>query len=236
MKKIAYLITLVFAFVITGCDDSTAGLTRITYYPELVLEGESTLYLDKGTTFEEPGYTAIMNGEDVTDEVEIFTNLDTNTSGVYTINYSIINADGFYTTASRTVIVTDPNDPIEGYWDTDPDSYRVSEGETAYGASYPVLIINNGDGTYSVDDLLGGWYCFRANYGTDYCMTGSIAISGNTVTVLGNSHIEGWGDGLDSTSDSKPDINQGTYNADTNTLYWHISYVNMDFHVTMYKR
>ena len=30
-------------------DDSTEGFTRITYYPELSLEGEKTLYVDKET-------------------------------------------------------------------------------------------------------------------------------------------------------------------------------------------
>lgn len=230
MKKLAYLMAFVFTLALTSCgEDSTAGMTDITYYAELTLEGETTMYVDKGDAYEEPGYSAVMNGEDVTDQVEVTSNVDTSTSGVYTITYSIVNEDGFYTTSTRTVIVLDPNDPIEGYWDTDENNYRDYEGQTAYGDSYEILIINNGDGTYYVEDLLGGWYYYRAGYGSSYAMTGNIAIDGSTVTLV-DSYIAGWGDGLDY-------LDQGTYDATTETLSWHVSYAGyLEFYVTMYKR
>ena len=41
-------------------DDSTEGFTRITYYPELSLEGEKTLYVDKGATFTDPRLAAAV--------------------------------------------------------------------------------------------------------------------------------------------------------------------------------
>lgn len=230
MKRIlAYLLVPVLVLTLWSCDKSTEGVTRITYYAELTLQGESTLYVDKGSPFVDPGYTATMNGEDVTSQVKVSSNVDTSTSGVYTITYSIANADGFSSTAQRTVIVTDPNDPIEGYWDTDPDSYRDYNGQTFYGASYPVLILNNGDGTYSVEDMLGGWYNYRAGYGSDYAMSGVISINGGVVTLV-SSYIPGWGDGLDYLQD-------GTYDASTNTLSWKVGYGGtLDFYVTMNKR
>lgn len=230
MKKIlAYLLTFVLVVTLWSCDKSTEGLTRITYYAELTLEGESTLYVDKGATFVEPGYTAVMNGEDVTDQVKVSSNLDTSTSGVYTITYSIVNADGFYSTDQRTVIVTDPNDPIEGYWDTDANSYRDYNGQTFYGASYPVLIINNGDGTYNVEDMLGGWYYYRSGYGSSYAMSGVIAIEGGVVTLV-SSYIAGWGDGLDY-------LENGVYDANSKTLSWKVRYAGeLDFYVKMNKR
>lgn len=230
MKKLAYLMAFVFTLALTSCgEDSTAGMTDITYYAELTLEGETTMYVDKGDAYEEPGYSAVMNGEDVTDQVEVTSNVDTSTSGVYTITYSIVNEDGFYTTSTRTVIVLAPNDPIEGYWDTDENSYRDYEGQTAYGDSYEILIINNGDGTYYVEDLLGGWYYYRAGYGSSYAMTGNIAIDDSTVTLV-DSYIAGWGDGLDY-------LDQGTYDATTGTLSWHVSYAGyLEFYVTMYKK
>lgn len=230
MKKIlAYLLVPVLVMTLWSCDKSTEGLTRITYYAELTLDGESTVYVDKGAAFVEPGYTATMNGEDVTDQVEVNTDLDTSTSGVYVINYSIVNADGFYSTAKRTVIVTDPNDPIEGYWDTDAESYRDYNGQTPYGASYPVLIINKGDGTYSVEDMLGGWYCYRSGYGSSYSMSGVIAVDGNAVT-LKSSYIPGWGDGLDYLKD-------GVYDAASGSLSWCVCYASeLLFYVKMYKR
>lgn len=231
MKRLSYLLVIAFILALTGCsDDSTAGLTSITYYAELTLAGETTMQVQKGTTFEDPGYTAVMNGEDVTDQVTVTSNVNTSTSGVYTVQYSIVNEDGFASTATRTVIVLDLNDPIEGYWDTDPNCYRDYQGgQTAYGSSYSILIINNGDGTYYVDDLLGGWYSYRAGYGTSYCMTGNVSISGSTVELV-DSYIAGWGDGLDW-------MEEGAYDAATNTLSWHICYAGeLEFYVTMYKR
>ena len=106
-NRILFIAMLAFAaFVTISCDDeSTEGMTRITYYAKLSLEGDKTLYVDKGSEFVDPGYSAIMEGEDVTDMVEVSSNVNTAKSGVYSISYSIVNNDGFYSTASRTVIV-----------------------------------------------------------------------------------------------------------------------------------
>ena len=126
--------------------------------------------------YEEPGYTAILNGEDVTDQVKVTTNLDINESGVYTIRYSIANADGFSSSASRTIIVLDPDDEIEGIYATDPEeSYRDYNGIVLYQLSFDILVFNRGD-YYEVDDLLGGWYCQRAGYGSNFAMWGAIDI------------------------------------------------------------
>lgn len=232
--KTKLLITMAFvgiAMIFNSCtDDSTEGLTRITYYPELTLEGDKTLYLDKGTSFTDPGYTAILNGEDVSDQVEISTNLNTNKSGIYTISYSIMNADGFSSSASRKVIVTDPNDAIEGIYYTDPESYRLYNGaQVAYGNSFTILILNNGDGTYSVDDLLGGWYCQRAGYGSNYAMQGIISVSADGSIDMLASYVPGWGDTATGMTDGK---------FEDGTITWNLEYTDYPFFfiVTMYKR
>lgn len=113
-SKLLYLMVFALATVsLASCDDeSTAGLTRITYYPELTMEGPATVYVDKGTTFTDPGYSAILDGEDVTDQVQVNSNVNMAASGVYSISYAVTNDDGFSSTASRTVVVTDPNDQI----------------------------------------------------------------------------------------------------------------------------
>lgn len=232
--KTKLLITMAFvgiAMIFNSCtDDSTEGLTRITYYPELTLEGDKTLYLDKGASFTDPGYTAILNGEDVSDQVEISTNLNTNKSGIYTISYSIVNADGFSSSASRKIIVTDPNDAIEGIYYTDPESYRLYNGaQVAYGNSFTILILNNGDGTYNVDDLLGGWYCQRAGYGSDYAMQGIISVSADGSIEMLASYVPGWGDTATGMTDGK---------FEDGTITWNLEYTDYPFFfiVTMYKR
>ncbi len=223
---------LIVAVTFTACGDKdTEGLTRITYYPTLELEGDATLYWDKGTPYEDPGYYSELNGEDVTDQVTVSGTVDYNTSGIYTITYtSMTNEDGFSSSASRTVIVLDPNDPVEGIYYTDANNYREYNGaQVLYGDSYQVLVINEG-GYYYVDDLLGGWYCQRAGYGTSYAMEGYISINDDGTVELLDSYVPGWGDAAEFMSD-------GVWDAATGTLSWMIEYTTypMDFYVTMYK-
>ena len=223
---------LIVAVNFSACDDKDSeGLTRITYYPTLELEGGSTIYWDKGTPYEDPGYYSELNGEDVTDQVTVSGTVDYNTSGIYTLSYtSLINEDGFSSSATRTVIVLDPNDPIEGVYNTDPSSYRLyNDNQTLYNGSYEILVINEGD-YYYVDDLLGGWYCQRAGYGTNYAMEGYIAINDDGTVELLDSYVPGWGDAAEFMSDGKWDEASGT-------MSWMIEYTTypMDFYVTMYK-
>lgn len=231
-KNILIALAIGAVMTFTACDDdSTGGLTRITYYPELTLEGDATYYVDKGTEYVEPGYVATLNGEDVTDQVIVSGTVDGNTSSIYTITYTIYNEDGFSSSATRTVIVLDPNDEIEGIYDTDPANYRLYSGaQVAYGGSYEILVINYG-GYYYVDDLLGGWYRDRAGYGDNYAMQGYIYVNSDYTVELLDSYVSGWGDSAEFMSDGK-------FDPATGTLSWMIEYTTypMDFYVTMYKR
>ena len=234
MRKNIFIAMVLLASVMafTSCDDdSTGGLTRITYYPELTLEGDETVYLDKGSEYVEPGYTALLNGEDVSDQVIVSGTVDGSTSGIYTITYTIYNEDGFSSSATRTVIVLDPNDEVEGIYYTDANSYRLYSGnQVVYGGSYEILIINYG-GYYYVDDLLGGWYRDRAGYGDNYAMQGYIYVNDDYTVELLDSYVPGWGDTAEFMSDGK-------FDPETGTMSWMIEYTTypMDFYVTMYKQ
>ncbi len=215
-----------------SCEEKSKDKSWITYYPDLVLEGDATIYVDKGSEFVDPGYTATLNGVDVSDQVVVTSNVNTSVSGVYTITYSITNEDGFSSSATRTVIVTDPNDAIEGVYDTDPDlCYRDNSGTTDnayYATSWEILVFNNGDGTYSIDDLLGGYYYYGRNYGSAYAMEATVTIADDGTMGLVDSYVAGWGDsalGLD-----------GAFDADTQTFTWDVEYVTYIFHVVMTKR
>lgn len=185
------------SFALTSCGDKDSeGLSRFTYYPVLELQGETSLVVAKGSTFQDPGYTATLNGEDVSSQVTVNSNVNTAKSGVYTVVYSIKNDDGITANAKRKVIVLDPNSSIEGFYLTKADSYRSYNGNNvAYGRAFEILVIDNGDGTLDVDDLFGGWYCQRAGYGTNYCCVGTIALNGSDVSLV-SSNVPGWGDEL----------------------------------------
>ena len=210
MKK-NVLYTMLFAVVallVTSCGDKeTEGKSRFTYYPTIELEGDTYLVWDKGTPFVDPGYVSTMNGVDVTSEVMVSGAPDVNKSGIYKMTYTTKkNDDGFDASASRTVVVLDPNSAVEGFYLTQPDSYRTYNGnEVAFGNAFEILIIDNGDGTLYVDDLFGGWYCQRAGYGTKYAMGGTISLAADGTVGLISSLVPGWGDSLDDLTGSYAD-------------------------------
>lgn len=210
MKK-NILFTMLFALcalVLTSCDKKSEGLSRVTYYPSITLEGDTYLVWEKGEAYVEPGYYSELNGEDVTSQVTISGNVDVNKSGIYTLTYTTVkNEDGFDASTSRTVVVLDSSSPIEGFYMNQATSNRNG---TAYGKNYEVLVIDNGDGTVTVDDILGGWYCQRAGYGTNYAMTADIAVAADGTMTLISSYVPGWGDGLDSL--------EGTFDAASSTF------------------
>lgn len=227
MKKILYFVIAAAALVFgaTSCEKTSEGLTGITYYPVITLQGDSYMVVDKGSTFVDPGFTAELNGEDYSSEVTVNSNVDTSTSGVYSVSYSAINADGFAASVIRTVVVLDANDPVEGFYLVDPTSNRNG---TKYG-NYEVLIIGEGDGVYSVDDLLGGWYRDRAGYGDSYAMQGEIEVAEDGSVSLIDSYVPGWGDSADSFSD-------GSYDFDKNVLKYALVYAGtLNFNVILVK-
>ena len=205
----------VVALLVTSCGDKESeGKSRFTYYPTIELEGDTYLVWDKGTPFVDPGYVSTMNGEDVTAEVMISGTPD-------------VNNDGFDASASRTVVVLDPNSAVEGFYLTQPDSYRTYNGnEVAFGNAFEILVIDNGDGTLYVDDLFGGWYCQRAGYGTKYAMGGTISLAADGTVGLISSLVPGWGDGLDDLTGSFAD---GVFTVDAvynkNTMHFYQTWV-----------
>ena len=231
MKKNIFYTMLIamVTMLVTSCgNEESEGKSRFTFYPVLELFGSDYMIIDKGTTFEDPGFTATMNGEDVTSEVNVQSNVNTAKSGIYTVVYSIVNADGIAANAKRTVVVLDPTNAIEGIYYTTADSYRLREGaQVAYGSEFQLLVLDNGDGTYSADDLLGGWYCQRAGYGDKYAMPATIQIADGEVIIVGGGGVAGWGDYYDDF--------EGTFDAATSTFNIKTSYAGMDFVQTWIK-
>ena len=231
-KSIWYIAALIsFAFGFNACEKDSKGLTKVTYYADIQLEGSSYMVVNKNSEYIDPGYTAVMEGKDVTDQVIVTGEVDTSASGIYTVIYSIVNADGFSTTVSRTVVVVDLSDPIEGIWNVDPSSYRIydSGSPQPYGGAFQLLILNNGDGTYYVEDLMAGWYSQRAGYGSDYNMEAVVTISGDGSITLEDSYVAGWGDSADA-------FENGQFDADGKSISYTLFYAGViEFHVTLNK-
>lgn len=83
-------------------DRETEGISRVTEFPILTMQGEQWVSLPVGGTFTDPGVTATEGGESIT-VVTGGNTVDTNTPGVYVVTYTATNQDGFAATLRRYV-------------------------------------------------------------------------------------------------------------------------------------
>ena len=196
---------------LTGCDKDSEGLTKITTYAVIDLDGGSLVKVNKGATFTDPGFTAIQGTEDVTANVTVSGNVNTARCGFYTLTYSVVNPDGFPATASRTVMVVDPDNFASAYLAS------CKYGSRSY-SGLKIMITDNGDGTYAIDDLAGGLYCqgrypgYEA-YGYDFWYDDNLKLDGSTVTLAA-----GMGSGTNWYWKEPLDCLNGTYDAETGTV------------------
>ena len=226
---------LMVAALVASCGKKESeGLSRITYYPVLELQGGSVEVAAKGVPFTDPGCKCTLNGEDVTAKVTVSGTVDTNNSGIYTLVYtSPKNEDGFTASASRTVYVYDVNDPMEGLFSIDMSqskrdgaAYAAQASWTKVGGSpyHEVFAYKDGDVLY-MDDILGGYYAGGRGYGANYMLGGWLAFDGYDIVEVVDSYIPGWGDGADSC--------EGAFDPDTNTYSFTTVYAGMNFNVVM---
>lgn len=226
MKKIlAYLLVPVLVMTLWSCDKSTEGLTRITYYPTLEVLGESTVYINVGETYADEGCYAELNGEDVSSEVIATSNVDNSTPGVYSISYVIYNADGFSTTASRTVYVIDPDNIATLYMGT-----CFTGSETFSDAL--ISISDNGDGTYLLDDIMGGFYFngVYPGYEPTYDFHAEVNFrlnADNTITQVGEVGSWYFSGQVDMS------IKEGVYDPATRTVTLDVAYGDSTLEVTL---
>jgi hypothetical protein len=160
LKTMAFLLTVV---LFASClEDTTEGVTRITYYPSITILGDGFVVVGLGSTYNDAGCTVILNGEDVSDQAIITSNVNTTRTGLYTVTYKAVNTDGFSRSASRTVYVADLANVYEGDLSGDYTSMITrlvkSTGATADRGPYTLTLTKLAEGHYTIKDLPGGWY------------------------------------------------------------------------------
>ena len=222
MKNIKYLaMVALVALSLSSCDKDTEGLTDITYYPVITLNGGDVI-LKLGENYVDPGYSADLNGEDVTSQVVVTNNIDNTTFGSYKVNYSVKNSDGFSATESRNVFVCNPGHIDNLYF-----------GESQYGSRHyynaPIKVLDNGDGTYTVDDILGGFYCYGRYPGYlgvyDFFADAVIHLDGDNVIL---DEVGSW------YFDAYPiSIVEGKYDAEAETFTFDLDFDGDPFYVQL---
>lgn len=233
MKKILFytLMLCLSSFALTSCNDDNDELTdaKVTYYPTLEIQGDKFTLVPIGTAYTELGCKGTLLGEDCTSDIVTTGSVDANTPGLYYINYTYTNAQGYKTSVKRTVAVCDPSitTDIAGTYTVQNGSYRDYSGNASEFKGYKVSVTKAAPGLFYVSDLMGGYYDQGAGYGENYAMTGYVQLlSDNTIKVL-SSHIAGWGDSLDS-------FENGKYDSETGTITYDAAYASvMIFHVIL---
>jgi len=114
MKKIFYILIIVHAaFFISGCKKNleSEGVSKLSI--KLTLNGSTLMAIPRGTTFVDPGFTAVdgNTNKDVNSKVKVDGTVDDQTTGYYELTYSAVNADGISISTIRQVIIYDPAAP-----------------------------------------------------------------------------------------------------------------------------
>lgn len=225
MKKVIYsaIFGALAALSFTSCEDETsAGLTRITYYPVIELEGGDVV-IGLGEDYVEPGAVATLNGADVTSSMKVTNDIDNSQVGLYHVTYSAVNADGFSASETRNVYVVN-----EGSIAT------IYHAESQYGSRHyfnlPIQMYDNGDGTYDVDDILGGFYCLGRYpgyeaYGYDFWAEATIRVNDDGSVELLEVGNWLWKD------DPKIILEEGSYDKATGTFKFVFDFGGDPFYV-----
>lgn len=167
--------------VLTNCEDKESeGVSRLTQYADITLNGDDLMFVKVGTPYNEPGATAKEGESDVEVTTSYsgtyfngsVTDIDTNVGDIYTVTYSAVNKDGFPGSKSRTVVVAGEGDlvnSIEGlYTATVVRTPGGGPADADYTDREWVVINKVDDNTYEISDAIGGYYDFGRAYGPAY--------------------------------------------------------------------
>ena len=167
MKYISKLIiVVVLALFFTGCEYFKAPETTLNVqtgeikFPAIALNGDPLITFEVGTgTYEEQGAIASLGAEDISEDIVITGSVDSNTPGVYAINYlvSTINSLGQpgNATVNRFVLVTSEDL-------TDVDLSGLYQG-SGFGTQI-ATVTKLSTGWYHIDKVLASGNNIAATY------------------------------------------------------------------------
>jgi len=115
MKRVIQILAIAaLVFVEFSCEpelDSEGIAAGVIRYPSILLEGEDPMVIQAGQEFNDPGAKAFLGTDDITEQLETTSTVDTDVPGVYQVNYTVSTINELdqesTVTVSRLVSVTD---------------------------------------------------------------------------------------------------------------------------------
>lgn len=175
-KFINKIIPVILLVLLISCEqeDSTEGVSRITYYNEIELIGDANYVVNVGDAYVEPGAIATENDVDVSENIVITGNVDTSKAGYNVVNYAIKNVDGFEKQITRNVFVL-PTDRSTSEIYVGTYTGVVSTGTHPDATTISYL----GNGLYYASDFIGGRYNIGFGYGPAYKIPAYFYVTGD---------------------------------------------------------
>lgn len=205
-----------------SCEDKTAGLTGVTYYPVFEVLGDIETVVYVGENYVDAGCEATLNGEDITSEVKVSQNVDTSAPGIYSVVYSATNELGFTSSIARTVYVARENSIDNLYFGT-VDLF----GKRFSGA--PIFVTDMGNGEYMIDDGLAGYYFYGRYPGYeptyDFHAEVTVKLEGNSIVQVGDTGEWYFGDPVE--------IKSGSYDSASGVISYSGEFAGSAFSVVL---
>jgi hypothetical protein len=150
---IALLIPMV-AFLVACENETTGGVSKITTFPTISVTGDLFMSQVEGGTFADPGAVGKEGPKDAqvlvtfskfsNGEITSVSGVDASKPGLFRVNYTAVNVDGFKVEAYRWVGIISKANETRDF----SGSYRRTNGTL-------VTITKKGIGMYSIDNVGG---------------------------------------------------------------------------------
>lgn len=189
MKKIktagSFLAVLV-VLTLAGCEKQYEDESKITYFPEFVMEGEEEILHSLGEPYTDGEVTATEDGNPLEVRTEVLgvwngysgSTVDVDVFDKYEIVYSATNKDGFEGQVIRTVYVAPPTGDLvtslEGVYLAQVQRTPAFAVLPQYSDMKYIYIWKTGSNTYEISCALGGYYFIGRDYGLDFAFQGAV--------------------------------------------------------------
>ncbi len=198
MKLYNYLFFIAAFGMLASCDlvespDDTANVNEgFITFPALTLAGDAFIIIAQGDSYEDPGFSASLGVDDITDQVTVTGEVDPNTVGFYVIRYSVEteNELGNTQTVTRTREVMVRGDDIDNV-------DLAGQYQGAGFGSHSVTVTQIGRGYYNADKALASGNNISINF---YHVGGDILAVADQPGPFGNMNTSTPGTGASLTA------------------------------------